>query len=110
MQAEQQREREALRDMIESYGFAFHTAVSIPSMHDKMREKAEGILESILDRAALSHPSPQGWQEIEARAVARTREECAVLCSIESVVFATKPEGRAALRCAAVIRALGERT
>lgn len=61
MQAEQQSEREALRDMIESYGFAFHTAVSIPSMHDKMREKAEGILESILDRAALSHPSPQGW-------------------------------------------------
>lgn len=45
-----------------------------------------------------------------ALVVARTREECAVLCSIESVVFATKPEGRAALRCAAVIRALGERT
>ena len=59
-------EREALRELVTSYGFAFHAAIARPDAHDTMRAKADHILETILQRyAALSaQPQQAGWQMV----------------------------------------------
>lgn len=57
-------EREKLRALVESYGFAFHAAIARPASHDAMRAKADGILDTILEQfASLStQPAWVGWK------------------------------------------------
>ncbi|MDR7092288.1 hypothetical protein [Hydrogenophaga laconesensis] len=52
-------EREALRELVTSYGFAFHAAIARPDAHDTMRAKADHILETILQRYAALSTQPQ---------------------------------------------------
>lgn len=54
------QEREALSNLVDSYALAFHAAIARPEAHDKMKAKAEGILEQILSRA--TPPAPQSTE------------------------------------------------
>jgi hypothetical protein len=52
-----ERDRAVLSEMIDSYALAFHAAIVRPESHDKMKAKAESIMNAILARSSLP-PAP----------------------------------------------------